>query len=422
MDDETDVEFDLPEGTRLPDELVGDPPRDVPDAISDGSLAKKPFRSFTIGLSLAGVLISLSAVPFVEILSLYILPLGCLGWIGLAVGGLSLLSLVFRGEYEAAKAYVVDGHAAHAQVKILAKVPKLVMNGQTTHYAIDAVIAVVDPDTGEPVLRGVQSKDISSGMKDKIHARFRVGDFVPVVWMPNKFDETLQVYDFLELTTDASLDRTAATSPLWQIILGIIAIAALFCALFWNVYALGRYEPLEFEYGQDGAISLGIGACVGVLCLAGVLWYQRTLRQRLREKNETALQTGDAIELEANVGLLSKWFFSIVIAAGAILMCSLTSMMWAWTANAVFDKSQPREELVQVNDMIMVTHSFIFREYKLEYELGEEEHSLLTTPEHLARIEVPFAVARVRSGAFGWPWVESIEPVRLQGNEAGIAR
>ena len=35
----------------------------------------------------------------------------------------------------------------------------------------------------------------------------------------------------------------------------------------------------------------------------------------------------------------------------------------------------------------------------------------MTTPEHMDQFIFPAGIAQVRSGRFGWPWVETIDPV-----------
>jgi hypothetical protein len=60
--------------------------------------------------------------------------------------------------------------------------------------------------------------------------------------------------------------------------------------------------------------------------------------------------------------------------------------------------------------MTMTTHAFLFREYELEYKLegSPEKRKLLTTPAHLTSLRDRPAVAHVREGRLGWPWVETV--------------
>ena len=60
--------------------------------------------------------------------------------------------------------------------------------------------------------------------------------------------------------------------------------------------------------------------------------------------------------------------------------------------------------------MTMTTHAFLFREYELEYRLdgSDKKRKLLTTPQHLVSLHGREAVAHVREGRLGWPWVETV--------------
>jgi hypothetical protein len=83
------------------------------------------------------------------------------------------------------------------------------------------------------------------------------------------------------------------------------------------------------------------------------------------------------------------------------------------TANAMLDKSPVQTADVEFAEMVEVTHSFLFREYKLKYQrVGKkEDKEFLTTPQHLAQFDTLRGRAHIRGGRFGWPWVETIEPV-----------
>jgi hypothetical protein len=62
--------------------------------------------------------------------------------------------------------------------------------------------------------------------------------------------------------------------------------------------------------------------------------------------------------------------------------------------------------------MTQTTHVFVIREYEIEFSLAgsEKRHKLLTTPEELSPFHSEQAVAQVREGRFGWPWVEAVLP------------
>jgi hypothetical protein len=251
-------------------------------------------------------------------------------------------------------------------------------------------------------------------VKDNVTTRFRVGDWVPVVWLPGKFKETSQIYDFLELTPEASLERGAATKlPLWQMLSVVVAVPLLFFILFWNVYAIGRFDPLDFDYVRDGKIPFAIGGTFG-LALATLIWLSlRKKRRAIDAKNVESMSMGEAIELHHQPGAIRWYGLAALIVAGSILLGGLTLLCWCFTANALFDTSPRKQVPVEITEMIMETHSFLFREYKLKYSRPgkKKDDSLLTTPGHLDQFVAPVGVAQVREGWLGWPWVETVDPM-----------
>ena len=104
----------------------------------------------------------------------------------------------------------------------------------------------------------VQSRSFPVRQKDTIDTSFRVGDYVPVVWLPNELAETNQIYEFLEITPDGSLlRREAKPAPLWQVIGLHVLFVGFFFFMFWNAYATGRYEPNQSDwFGQERGLIL----------------------------------------------------------------------------------------------------------------------------------------------------------------------
>jgi hypothetical protein len=412
---DTSSAFLVPGDLQLPPELAGEPPRELTESVRNGPLAQKDRRAFWGCLAAAGVCLLLSKTPFVETLALYVLPLGYLKWIALGLAVISMASSMRLGYYKKATRYVQQGQAAFGRVAEIVKYPSVIVNGQQTAYAFQATVEILHPSSGQPVLIQVKSRDFTSSQKDRVDTRFRVGAIVPVVWLPNQFEKTAQIYDFLELKDEASLDRSAqaAASPLWKTILIVISGVLLFFALFWNVYALGRYEPLDFDFFRSGGVPFLVGGGVGLI-VAGCSWFSHSKQQKQAElRNAEARLAGKAIELAERRGLVRRMLYGSVIVAGSVLLCGVTFICWAFTANALLDRSPPKDENVQISEMIQTTYSFIFRDYKFKYRrLGKhKDDELLTTPEHLSEFDVPLGVAKVRSGYFGWPWVDTIEPV-----------
>jgi hypothetical protein len=362
------------------------------------------------------VCLVLSLLPFVDTLALYLLPLGYLRWISLALFVIALLSYLGGGALKKASRYVQYGNAGFGRVVELIKYPSVLMHGQPTMHAFRAIIQVLHPNSDQPVLMEVKSGDFSSERKDGVETRFQVGDFVPVVWLPNNFEKTFQIYDFLEVMPAASLkrDSTAAKKPLWQFILLAISVPGLLFVLFWNVYALGRYMPLEFN-ASDAIWPAVAGGLLGLIAVVAGWMSTRKRPKRREQRNTDAAAAGKAIEVEHRMGMIRKCFYGLLIVAGSTLLCAGTFLCWCFTANAVFDRSPITTKNVRITDMIQTTHDFIIRDYRLKYRFPDKQKDdeLLTTPDHLTEFDAPIGMAEIQSGWLGWPWVKTVRPVKI---------
>ncbi len=407
-------EFIIPAGLSLPEELIGDTPRELPASVRFGPLSQSRRKAFWAFLVVGAVCFVLDSLPFIGILSLYILPLDYLKWVGGACLLISVVGQFFGGEFKKATLYIEEGEVAYGRVMQLLLVPTNVYNGQTLAFAFCAAVEVRHPATNQLTQVEVKSRGIPTHLKDRVDTHFRVGDYVPIVWLPGRFEKSVQIYDFLELTPENSLDRLDANpkNSLVELIQAAVFAPLFFILLFWNVYAYGRYEPIEFSF-EDGVAPIVVGAVLGLgLTVFGWLVVRRQ-RIRIAERNAQSSLVGRAVELEYESGFLAKYGLGAILVAGAMLLGGATVLCWCFTANALLDNSPVKESAVDITNMIQVTHSFIFREYKLEYRWpGEDkDHSLLTTPDHLAQFLAPMGTARVRSGWLGWRWVETIDPL-----------
>src|SRR5262249_42895548 len=120
-----------------------------------------------------------------------------------------------------------------------------------------------------------------------------------------------------------------------------------------------------------------------------------------------------AVELQMSCKPVRGALFAIILALGAAGLGGATVLCWAMTANALLDKSPPRPVPVRITDMIQETTDFIHPEYKMKDRRAEDisDHTLLTTPDNLNQFQAPIGIAQVRQGRFGWPWVETVDPI-----------
>jgi hypothetical protein len=403
-----------PAGFAFPQELQGPAPRAIPPRLRQGPYARRRQDAVRASLIFGTGALLLDAVPGVELLSLYVLPFAYLTWIGLAAlafAALVWLDARFRlGPFR----YVRDGVPLGVRVVDLVKGPSVVMNGQTTHYAFTAALAFLHPETAVPCGVQLKSDDFAASRRGDTDTPFRIGDYVTAVYLPGKLEKSLRLYAFLELSPEASLRRraAAAASPA-QVAGGLLALLAIFGALFGNVYAYGRYQPLDFETAQ-AAIPMGAGALlIGGATLAGLWLAHRGEQRRTAERNARAA-AGEALELSTPFlgSGLHGWLMRGLMGVGAPLIGAVTGLCFAFLGNAWLDAAPAEPQPAHVTDMSMTSYALLFREFELAYRLdgSEEDRKLLTTPDHLLRFADERAVVWVRPGRFGWPWVETVEP------------
>jgi hypothetical protein len=401
-------------------EFTGHPPRPIPDRLAEGPYARRQ-RATAVVLAIVGVAcLLLSRAPGVDVLARYVLPFGYLDWIGLAALVISAVGYVHLAWRMGSFRYVRDGLPLAVRVVDVVKMPTAIVNGTPTAHAFVAAVVFRHPETGAPMQAHVKSNEFSSSGKDAYDTPFKVGDDVTAVYLPNRLEKTLRLYPFLELSPDVNLRPPSAVrtpdSP-WKLALLVAAIPAIFVVLFANVYAYGRYQPVEFDR-RRAVVPLAVGGVLlGGALFAGLYLGHRAEQRRIRERAIQAAATGKAIE----TGMpflghgLHGWVLRVVVAAGAPLVGAVTALCWCFMANAWLDRSPARPVPATIVGMTMTTHAFLFREYELEYALdgSSEKQKLLTTPEHLLGFHDQRAVAHVREGRLGWPWVETLTPQPL---------
>jgi hypothetical protein len=415
-------EFAPPTNYRFEPELQETPPRHIPEEFRNSPCFVRQRNNMVRLLTAGALCVAFGQLPILNEWGLYLLPLAYLSWIGsglLLVGaGTWFLSKVRRGPIQ----YVEEGIPLVARIRELVLRPTMMVNGQPSTYAFSAAIEYRDPETGALVAKQMDSRNFSRSAKDKYRTSYRVGEYVTALYLKSNPGKTLRLYGFLELRPDLGLMRTEVTQPpsVLKTALGLSALFALFGVLFWNVYAFSKYEPLDLTFTQ-AAVPVGVG---GLLLGGGMLvWlasHQARSRTALAAKNEKAVAAGEAVELESRKrGLLGAHgpLKTLVIGFGMLLLGGLTVLCWCSTANALLDKSKPELRPVEIVEFWTTTHSFLFREYEIEYRFPGETQTrkLLSIPSHMRQFHSRHAVAEVHAGCFGWPWVKTLAP--LQASE-----
>jgi hypothetical protein len=414
--------FDPPAMYAIEPEFQPDKPRPIPPELHEGRYARGR-RRFFWGFLTAGVLCILSErLPFVATWGLYVLPLQYLDWIGvacivIAFAGRSMDRLR-KGPYR----YVIEGTPLVVRVRQVGLQLKVVVNGQPSSYQFVALVEYRDPATQELVTVPTYSNEISAAAKDQLTTSYHAGDYATGVYLPGDLKKTLRLYGFLDLRPELGLIRRDGASEMglaaMLVLIGLLF--GIFGVLGWNLYAFQRYHPLEMTLAQQGpAFAVG-AALVGGAMIAFLLKTQARERARRATRNLRAAASGGAIEAEPPQ---KGWFgihglfLGLVIGSGALGLGGLTFLCWCFTANAWLDDSAAAPRAVLIEQVWTTTHSFILREYTIEYSFPKEKgvkHKLLSTPDEIRSFKLPVGVAQIRAGRFGWPWIEAITPLDVK--------
>lgn len=424
LDDDIVVTDDLgpfrpPAGYRFEDELQGPPPRPRTDELKRGRYAAKQRTTALVMLVFGAILTAIGPLPIVQTMGLYFLPFAYLTWIGLVVlafGGLGLvLNAVRSGPYR----YVEEGVPIVARICALRLVPALIHEGQATRYRFEALFEYLDPESGEPRTAEAPSSDFLADARNGLTTSYRVGDYATAVYLPHDPAKTLKLYGFLDLRPGLGLVRrdAAPESRPHKTLLTLVAIVGFFAALIWNLYAFGRFEPVQISAASVAPV-IAVGAIgLGVPVLWSLAAGQARNRRRRDERNAEALARGEAVEPEVgrkrgpfgDHGLLVTG----ILIFGALMLGGVTFYCWALTANALLDGSPATTRPVAIDEMVQITHKALFREYKIKYHFLDDprtKYDFLSTPAHMETFDGPLALAEVHAGRFGWPWVKDLRP------------
>ncbi len=401
-------DFNPPSDFKIYPEFIGAAPREVPDSVKHGRLARSRRWSLWMLLFAGKLCIILSPFDFIATLSLYFLPLGYLFWFGLALCAIGVITYRSASSLKQALKYVTDGEVAPAQVLGMQINPTLYVNGSPTSFVIFTQVLLRSPLNQQLVVRELRSGALSSSQPSAGRPKFKVGDYVAVTWLPGEFESTLQIIDYLEIIPDACLVRENKDASPWGAIAIVATVFFFFFSLGWMIYSLGRFEPID-GVGQMGLVML-TSAVLGIA--VPIIWsvLSRRRERQLAARNQEAAATGDVVIVPtAKTGL----FMGLLILAGSGLIGTACVMGFAMSANALLDHGPVEDEKpVLISEMVMVTHNYIFREYKIEYHFNNDQkkRSLLTTPQHIMQFRGNHGGAKIKRGYFGWRWISDLEP------------
>lgn len=277
--------------------------------------------------------------------------------------------------------------------------------------ALMAVVANVEfaNETGERLVRRFQSRSFRAEQVFDINPKFAAGDQTTVVWLPNQFEKTVQLYDFLELTPQSCLQRDVSPVVWPQIVLLLFAI---FGPLFGLIYLFEFYQPLDFNRVIMSPIPWFGGTLVTLAIFYANSCFDQSLVKSRRIRREKAAAAGlPIVEPPPESCTMTK--LARVCGAGLAIGFGLfVSFTITITLNGVFDRSKGQPTPVEIVDKVQHIEHGLLCNYQLVYRFpGEQDrHTFHTTPQNLAQFNAWQGIAAIHLGAFGWRWVKSIRP------------
>jgi uncharacterized membrane protein len=403
--------FDPPSDFVFPDWVNQPTPRALPLEWIDKQMRNKRVGAqFCFGIAV--IFLVGAMLPITVEAAFYFLPLGYLHWgaFGLAViGGLVLWTPVSTAAPHLQEA--LRGEPLIVRVERLARGPSLYMNGVPAAFHYLALISMPSP-TGE-LEQAVVSRDV--GDLKQTRCTYGAGDYVGAFRHRNR----IQLYGFAGIDDREGIvaangeSRTSALT-----VVGVLVIVCLACLCFVLAFSTFRYFPLSVNGFM--AVPVAIGGVIGIVWVALLFARARRITAAQAAINIQALQQRGVLEFGAQssfqVSGLYGWFFKSILAFGAVALPVAICCLIALRLNVAFDQSTSHAEPIDDVRCMMTTTNFILRDYKVEFTRDGKSDSLTMTPqEMIPLVELQQATIRVRDGAFGWPWIERIEPRQWPG-------
>jgi hypothetical protein len=378
------TEFVAPPGYVFEPELTGPAPRMIVDRLADGPYARER-RSVIARLFAFGVLcFVLPYIPGVSALAYYLLFLQYLNWIGLALVLIGCGCAVHYALRLGPFRYVRNGEPLVARVEQLTTVRAAIGHGA---FAYQATLVYRHPETGALTQTAVKSRDIAPLKQYRYAPRFAIGDYVTALYIPGKkVEKSLRLYAFLDLSPEVNMRPDVTAESSFRATFRHVTLLFIAFATFANLYAVERYPALEIASRE-----IGLTALLGGLLLAPGIFILMDLRPP---------------------GAPRRVLSTVRSVLAALMLGGFTSVGWGFLLNAWLDRSPVETRSARIVELWNKTYDGVFRSYEIEYTLQGKtgSHRLLSTLGHLQEFRDRRAVAKVRQGAFGWTWVQDVDP------------
>lgn len=373
-------------------EFAADPPRPLPEFTRGCYYVRTRQATVWICAMIASACWATKSLPFVETLSWYLLPLGYLRWISLGFAALMAFYWLRNSTTKGFLEYIRRGEPLIGRVR---RVDVRIEGVKEAPFArFVAEVEFQHPVSGQIQITSLSTphpfpyRDLST-----MESGLVPGEYVKLVYLPDRLEKSLQVYGWLGLDPGLDLIRKNGRplqprSPL-TVLLVVTGITALLWAVLALLYVIGRYAVFENESWQPYAIGIGLAVMPFVIVLA-------------YRVNRAGAPLRAAIK---------KYLFAVL----AGLFCgSIVGFPAVGFVNGYFDRSPTHFEPVTIVQGWQTTHELIVRTYELEYHpfpAGKTEKQMVPVETLAMFAPDSLAVIDVGSGRLGMRWLRNFHPI-----------
>jgi hypothetical protein len=335
-----------------------------------------------------------------------------------ALGGL-VINLFAKGDLR----YLEDGHAIPAQVLEVVRAPSHIVNGVVTHYGIHVNLSILPQmlPKGMPVDHTNWLVKVCDDPGIEIKTpKFRPGDWVAAVYLPENFSNSLKIYECLDIHPDGGMQAVrpdvlskAFSKQRYVLIFTACAIAAGY--LIAGLATRGFYTPLEFRFSETMLPTIVLAAVIGT----SILYLLANCQvEQVAAPHETSVNMNPSFRERVGDGGL----FLLIL--GSYLMSLLASQGMLQAANAWLDSGEARPVpavvtaikpdpwlggLIKSYEVWLACEPLDVADHRIRVN-GEAGEQLFTeTRNAWASGNTAASRLRVRPGAFGWAWVQGID-------------
>ncbi|MEM7782608.1 MAG: hypothetical protein AAF623_04580 [Planctomycetota bacterium] len=390
----------------LPVELQTEAPRKTPASFWKSAIGKQE-RVRVLSLFFFGVaLIGIHFLPIVQNSAVYVVPLKYLPFLGGVLVVASIGFAFLKTNSSQAREKIRNSAAGLAKVNEVKLIPAAHVQGKVSQKAFQVDLTVERIEGGQPVAVKVNSEEIP--VNEKVGLSFDSGDWIPVLWDPADFPNSVLPYAFLNASPDHQIDREP-TNDSWQVWLMVFIFLLVG---IWNFYVYKNLMPLVIEWPNYPIIVLGILAGSFLVGVWGFFlrWKHHRYRNQVNQIVNQNQVRDPFWKPRLQIGRRVKQFS----VASLILIASfVTTFFTAIFVNAQWDQSQAKKLPTSIREISSDQTGMFLHYFRIVYRLqGEDQdREIASTPMGMARFRMPLAATTMREGYFGWPWIESVDPL-----------